>query len=217
MRARITRALVITGATLLASSAVLAAAPASQAASDRYALGDSVMLGAKSQLKARGFGAVDAAVSRQAYSGPAALRDRGEKLPENVVVHLGTNGTFPLDVCRKMVKAVGPDRRLFLVTVHVDRSWTKGNNKVIRQCDAEFADDRVYVIDWDWAASRHPSWLYSDGMHLRPEGAKAYARIIDSAIDAAVQAEAAAPTGQAQSAAGSTLDGMHGSGVLQAR
>lgn len=211
-----TRVLAVTGAAALAVSAVLTAAPAAQAASERFALGDSVMLGAKSQLKARGFGAVDATVSRQAYSGPAALRERGDRLPENVVVHLGTNGTFPMDVCRQMVKAVGPERRLFLVTVHVDRSWTKGNNKVIRQCDAAFADDRVYVIDWDWAATRHPGWLYSDGMHLKPEGAKAYARIIDTAIDRAIESEAAAlVTDTAAAPAGnSSLDGMHGSGVI---
>ena len=110
----------------------------------------------------------------------------GSRLPENVVVHLGTNGTFPLDVCRSMVKAAGTERRVFFVTIHVPRSWKKSNNRIIRQCDAAFADDRVHVIDWDWAASRHPKWLYSDGTHLRPEGAKAFARLLDSSVDAAV-------------------------------
>lgn len=151
----------------------------------RFALGDSVMLGAKSRLKALGFAVVDAKESRQAYTGPAELRRRGGSLPKNVVVHLGTNGTFPLSTCEAMVKAVGRERRLFLVTIHVRRSWTKGNNKVIRQCAASYRAGRVTVIDWDWAASRHPAWLYSDQTHLTSAGAKGYARMIDTAIDRA--------------------------------
>lgn len=154
---------------------------------DRYALGDSVMLGAKYTLKDLGFGVVDATESRQAYAGPGLLRKRGASLPANVVIHLGTNGTLRLSDCRAMVKAAGPSRRVFLVTIHVPRSWQKSNNKVIRQCDAAFAADRVHVVDWDWAASRHPKWLYDDRTHLRPEGAKAFARIIDSAIDSATR------------------------------
>jgi hypothetical protein len=150
---------------------------------DRYALGDSVMLGAKGNLKSLGFAVVDAVESRQSYDGPGLLRKRGSSLPDNVVIHLGTNGTFPLDVCTSMVKAVGPGKRVFLVTIHVPRSWKKANNQVIRQCDAAFADDRVHVVEWDASATQHPQWLYSDGTHLRPDGAKGFARLIDAAID----------------------------------
>lgn len=180
------------GRWLAAALVVLAtgagAGPAHAAgASERYALGDSVMLGARSDLKELGFGTVDATESRQAYAGPALLRKRGARLPKNVVVHLGTNGTLPLDVCKSMVKAVGPDRRLFFVTIHVPRSWKASNNKVIRACDGSFAADRVHVIDWDRAASSHPRWLYSDGTHLRPAGAAAFAELIDSSVDAAVR------------------------------
>ncbi len=146
-----------------------------------FSLGDSVMLGARTALKARGF-TVDAVQSRQAYSGPAELRRLGGSLPENVVVHLGTNGTFPLSTCKSMVRAVGPRRNIYLVTVHVPRSWTKGNNKVIRECAASYPEGRVSVVDWNWAASRHPGWLYSDHTHLTASGAKAYARVIADAI-----------------------------------
>ncbi len=163
----------------------ISVSPAAQAQTKvpkgRFALGDSVMLGAKHALKAHGFAIVDAVQSRQAYSGPAELRRRGGSLPDNVVIHLGTNGTFPLSTCNGMVKAVGPDRHVFLVTIHVPRSWTKGNNKVIRQCAAAHPG-QVTVVDWDWAASRHPKWLYSDKTHLTPAGARGYARVIDAAI-----------------------------------
>ena len=164
-----------------------AAVPADAAAStrDRLAVGDSVMLGARPALKDRGF-AVDAAVSRQSYSGPALLRAKGSRLPRNVVVHLGTNGSFPLDTCRKLVRAAGPDRRVFLVTVSVPRSWEAGNNRVIRSCSGSFAPGRVTVVDWKAQAQRNPGWFYSDRVHLKPAGAQAFARLIDAAVDAAV-------------------------------
>ena len=152
---------------------------------DRYAIGDSVMLGAKGALKGTGFG-VDAVESRQAYSGPALVRKRGASLPANVVVHLGTNGTYPLSTCKALVRAAGPQRRVFLVTVHVPRSWAKANNAVLRQCDEAFAPDRVHVIDWNAVASSHPKWLYGDGIHLRPSGGAAFAALLDDSVSSAV-------------------------------
>lgn len=172
---------------LLAAVVVLTAlvAPPALASDDRYAVGDSVMLGARTNLKEAGFG-VDATESRQAYTGPALLRKKGNRLPTNVVVHLGTNGTYPLSTCKALVKAAGPDRRVFLVTVHVPRSWHKSNNRTIRACADAFAPGRVQVVDWDALASKHPSWLYSDRIHLKPAGAAGFARLIDSAVDDAV-------------------------------
>ena len=155
----------------------------SSATRDRYAIGDSVMLGARSILKRRGF-TVNAAVSRQSYSAPAMVRRKGAKLPENLIVHLGTNGTFPLSTCRKIVKNAGPERKVFLVTVFVPRSWEKSNNKTIRTCAESFPQGRVTVVDWNGVARSHPEWLYSDRTHLKPSGAKAFARLIDHAVDA---------------------------------
>jgi hypothetical protein len=174
--------------------AAVVAAPAH--ARDRYAVGDSVMLGARQALRAAGF-RVDASESRQATAGRAVLRSRGDRLPENVVVHLGTNGTFPLASCIAMVRQAGRDRRMFLVTVRVPRSWERANNAVIRRCDTRFAADRVHVVDWAGAAARHPRWLYADGVHLRPRGSVAFTRLIDEAVDAAVAAARGVPHGAA--------------------
>ncbi len=175
----------VLAATLTVTAVGPAAAAAAAPSRDRYALGDSVMLGARTVLKENGF-AVNAAVSRQAYSAPALLRKKASTLPQNVVVHLGTNGTFPLSTCKSLVRAVGPDRRVFLVTVHVRRSWAKSNNAMMRTCAAAFREGRVQVIDWNGAASQHPSWLYSDGIHLRPVGQRGYARLLGSSVDDAI-------------------------------
>ena len=149
---------------------------------DAVAIGDSVMLGAKSHLKAAGVTKVDAVVSRQAYQGPRLIRDRGASFPEHVVVHLGTNGTYTLKMCRRLVRAAGPARTVYLVTVKVPRAWEDVNNRMLRRCHAKFRSDQVVLVDWNSVASKNPEYLYADGYHLRPEGAKAFAQMVREAI-----------------------------------
>ena len=147
------------------------------------AIGDSVMLGARWVMKKNGIAIVDARKSRQAAAGPALLRKRGSKLPVNVVVHLGSNGTFTTQACEAMITAAGPTRRVFLLTLAVPRSWEARNNALIRDCVAAHPG-RVFIIDWHAMAAKHPKWLYSDRIHLRPAGAKGYASMIEQAVAA---------------------------------
>lgn len=177
-RATVVATLMLAVLALLQSVLPAAASAATSAAAGPYAVGDSVMLGARTQLLARGFSGVNAVKSRQAYVAPALLRKRAERLPHAVVVHLGTNGSIPMPVCRRMVDAVGPGHVVFLLTVHVPRRWQKADNDVIRRCAAAYPARRVRVIDWDAAASAHPGWLYADRTHLTPAGAAGYARLL---------------------------------------
>jgi hypothetical protein len=170
--------------TVLLIALVGGAAPGAVAEPRAQAFGDSVMLGAVGSLKKRDIG-VDAAVSRQATAGPALLRKAKGKLPRNVFLHFGTNGTYPLETCTAMVDALGSERRVFLVTVKVPRSWEKVNNRMLRRCAAAYPPGRVHIVDWNWAASRRPQWLYADGYHLRPTGAKNFARILAEAVERA--------------------------------
>lgn len=174
-------ALVLTAGIL---GAPRAAATDGDADLDAIAVGDSVMLGAKSQLRERGVDVVDAAVSRQAATGPGLLRKRGEKLPEHVVVHLGTNGTYTLDMCKELIRTAGKQRRVYLVTIKVPRKWESVNNEMLRACDRAFRSDRVVLLDWYAVATENPSYVYADGVHLRPEGARAFARMIERAVTA---------------------------------
>lgn len=172
-------------AVLLAAGVQLPAGSAQAASPGRFALGDSVMLGAKARLVHRGF-TVNAKTSRQVQTGLDLLRAkvRDRSLRTNVVVHLGTNGTFTKQQCRAMHTAVGSKRRLFLVTVKVPRSWAKPNNRVIKRCAARFSN--TYLIDWRRFVKRHPRVVESDGYHLTSSGAKKYARLIDRRVDAVV-------------------------------
>jgi len=144
----------------------------------RFALGDSVMRGAQSNLRNRGF-RVNASGSRQVSEGLAALRAQRKRgqLPKNVVVHLGTNGTFTASQCAAMHRTVGGKRRLFVLTIKVPRSWTAPNNRVLTRCARKFGN--THLIDWRKFAVNHRWATYDDGYHLTPRGAVAYANLID--------------------------------------
>lgn len=149
---------------------------------DAITIGDSVQLGARSVLQSKGVAIVDAKKNRQASTGPDLLRKRGDRLPTNVVVHLGTNGGYSLQDCKDMVRIAGPDRKVYLLTIAVPRKWESVNNATIRQCARAFPVGRVQVIDWKAATKAHPAWLYSDGVHLQPVGARGYTRLILQAL-----------------------------------
>ena len=174
----------LVAAALIASITVAPTVSAAEPAPslDAITIGDSVQLGAKWVLLKRGVDIVDAKVNRQASTGPGLLRKRGKTLPTNVVIHLGTNGSYSLEDCKNMVKIAGPDRRVFLLTISVPRRWEQVNNDTIRRCARAFPAGRVTIIDWKAATKAHPSWLYADHTHLPPAGAKGYARLISQAI-----------------------------------
>lgn len=179
----------IGGVLVLAGVLVLGLAQSSPAApmtervrpKDTFAVGDSVMLGAHWWLERYGV-VVDAKVSRPAATGPGLLWQRRHRLPHNIAVHLGTNGTFQRQTCDRVMRIAGPGREVFWVTLAAPRGWIAGNNRVLRACVARYPG-RAHIVDWAWAAARHPAWLYDDRIHLRPAGAKAFTRILRTAID----------------------------------
>ena len=157
--------------------------PVSAADLSAVAIGDSVMLGAKSQLQRIGVTVVDAKVSRQASVGPELVR----KLARNpnikhVVIHLGTNGFYSVDSCRETIRAAGLKRTVFLVNLKVPRKWEKTNNALMRKCASGFSSSRVQVLDWYSISQTKSAYLYSDGIHLTPAGAKKFAGMIRAAI-----------------------------------
>jgi hypothetical protein len=145
-------------------------------------IGDSVAGMNTKALTARGF-RVDASVSRQFSALPGIMRSYGKRLPRNVVIHLGTNGTIPLSACQAAVKAAGSQRTVFLVTVRVPRSWQNSNNATLRACDKSFPGPRVRIIDWHRISDRNPSWFYPDGYHPKESsGAIRYAKLITDTV-----------------------------------
>ena len=143
--------------------------PATAATPSRLAVGDSLMVSVTPWMRAQGF-RVHAKVGRQFSTAPGIVRSFGSKLPRNVVVELGTNGTVSLSACRSVVNAAGKYRRVFLVTPRVPRSWEAGNIRTLRACDASFSARRVRIIDWHTYSAEHSEWFAADRVHLSSSG-----------------------------------------------
>jgi hypothetical protein len=144
------------------------------------AIGDSVMLGAARQLQAAGF-EVDVRGCRQMSEGLgllAARRSAGS-LPSVVVVALGTNWTVTTSQIRTALRIIGPNRVLGLVTPPEVGGVASSDQAVMRAAGRRWRL-RVKVLDWV-AHSAGRAWTW-DGMHLRPEGAAAYARLLSRAF-----------------------------------
>jgi hypothetical protein len=144
------------------------------------AIGDSVMIAAARTLARRGF-EVDAREGRFMRSALRILktRRRRDTRPSVVVVALGTNFPPTYREIRRSLRLLGPRRTLALVTPL--RSWRPLPAPAIWRA-ARNHPRRVRVLDWAGLSVRHPEWLWGDGTHLRPGGARAYARLLHCAI-----------------------------------
>jgi hypothetical protein len=140
------------------------------------ALGDSVMLGAARNLGRAGFD-VDARCARNPVDGVELLRERKRKgrLPEIVVMALGTNRPVTARDIVQALGVLGPRRTLMLVTP--TRSGRPFQTGPMRRA-ARRRPDRVRLIDWSSRATRNRHWLAGDGTHLTPSGAVAYTRVL---------------------------------------
>lgn len=141
-----------------------------------FALGDSVMLGAAPQLRARGI-EVDAVESRQWGTGTTivARMAAAGTLPPVVVVHLGTNGPFSGAQFDATMRAAGPRKVVFL-NAHEPRSWEQEVNLTLLAGVERWPNARL--VDWAGASAPHPEWFWQDEIHLRPQGAQAYAALV---------------------------------------
>jgi hypothetical protein len=144
------------------------------------AIGDSVMLGAAPQLRRRGF-EIDVHGCRQMSEGLGVLsaRRRAGSLPDVVVVALGTNWTVTTAQIRSARRILGPNRVLGLVTPPEVGGVASSDQRVMRAAGRRWRL-RVKVLDWVAYSGGH-AWTW-DGMHLRPEGAVAYARLLSRAF-----------------------------------
>jgi hypothetical protein len=162
---------------------VAASVPKAAGPRGRLVVGDSLMVSVTPWMSSQGF-RVHAKVGRQFSTAPGIVRSFGSKLPRNLVVELGTNGTVSLGACRSVVNTAGKYRRVFLVTARVPRSWEAGNIRTMESCDASYASKRVRIIDWYSHSAGHPEWFAGDRVHLSSSGRHAFQKLIDSAVDA---------------------------------
>ena len=62
------------------------------------------------------------------------------------------------------------------MNTNMPRSWRDPNNKVIEDVVPDYPN--AVLADWHAASIDHPEYFASDGIHLTPSGARAYASLI---------------------------------------
>ena len=146
------------------------------------ALGDSVMLGARRALQAAIPGArIDASVARfpGGFIGPLKRYVRGDRLAPIVVLHPGTNGVLPESMMREMLDLLADSPRVVVVNSNMPRKWRTPNNRVIAKVVADYPN--AVLADWFAVSKGRREYFVSDGIHLSPSGARAYADLIRQA------------------------------------
>lgn len=147
-----------------------------------FVVGDSVLLGATTCVSARGW-SHDAKGSRQAPAVRDVLAAMGRKVPHLVAVHAGTNGGITDRQIDAIMKVLGARRIVVWVTIQLPDngrfSHELRTNTAIRHAARRFPNTRLA----DWNARSAPNlatWTWSDHIHLKPAGCRAYATLIDS-------------------------------------
>ena len=155
------------------------------------AIGDSVMLGAANQLIGAIDGifatpvtTVDAAENRQFSAGVDVIQDYKNRgaLGQDVVVQLGTNGQIDPGEFDRMMAILSDRARVVIVNAHVDRPWEQQVNDTLAAGVKRYKN--AVLLDWRGYAGQHPEFFYDDGIHLRPDGAVAYAQFVAGSVGA---------------------------------
>jgi lysophospholipase L1-like esterase len=130
--------------------------------------------------------ALDAQVSRQVSTGVTVVQQLAAsgQLRPVVVFALGTNGTFSLGEMRQLIAAIGPHRKLVLVSTYEARPWESGNNQLITAAARRHRN--VILANWYTTIEHRTNLLWSDEVHPQPPGARLYARMVAAAVGAAL-------------------------------
>jgi peptidoglycan/LPS O-acetylase OafA/YrhL len=146
------------------------------------AFGDSVLLGAEPALQRLDPKVdVDAVEGRQAnlVLNDIVTRHQRNQLGPVVVIHTGNNGIINPSQLTSVLSMLAGCRRVVVLTDRVPRDWQAPNNATLTSVTGQFPN--VRLIDWNSLSATHPDWFYTDGLHLRPPGAAAYAQLIMAA------------------------------------
>jgi hypothetical protein len=125
---------------------------------------------------------VNAAVGRSFGVGVEILTQRQNEglLPDAVVIGLGDNGWVTTDQIDQAMHVLRDASVIALVNLKEPRSWEAHDNAMV--ADAARRYPNVVVVDWHDASANHPEYFWDDGIHLRPDGAAAYAHLIAAAL-----------------------------------
>ena len=149
------------------------------------AIGDSVLEGVADELQ-RMLGKsliVDADQGRLPWNAPAIVRQlrAARKIQPVVILHLGNNGFFSADSFREIMNELRDSKRIVVVNLKVPRNWESLNNAMLASVVKSYPN--AILVDWRSASGNEPRLFWKDGIHVRPEGARVYARLVRQALN----------------------------------
>ena len=166
-----------------------AKAPTSQqiqrAANSTIVFGDSVVLSALTSLQSTlGDIAIDAEIARQpaVIAQRIELRRKEQRLGNDVVIHMGTNGVVTRKDLEPILQALSDRRRVVVVNVKVPRKWMKASNSMIAELAPLYPN--VRIADWATTSNGHRNYFGPDGVHLTKTGGQVFANLIKETLDA---------------------------------
>lgn len=146
-------------------------------------IGDSVILDAKPYLEQSIGGVyVDGHIGRQMWQAGDVLQGlkRNKQLGSQVVLELGTNGSFNSRSLKAVLDGLKDESHVYLVTVRVPRPWERTVNKALEEAASNYSN--VLLIDWYEASEGHDEYFEKDGVHLTATGSEAFAALVKSSI-----------------------------------
>jgi hypothetical protein len=166
------------------------------AGADITAIGDSIMVDAMPNLRSAFPGMeINAVAGRQVDAGLAVMQDLAihGQLDPNVVIELGTNGTFTWSQLSEFL-SLARGRHIVMLTNHCPYcSWVPTNNELMAtSCTPATA---CSVADWETLANLHPEWFAIDGVHMPigGVGGEAFTKLIANTLGRPVSGSSSPP------------------------
>jgi lysophospholipase L1-like esterase len=127
---------------------------------------------------------MDAAESRQFSAGVDVIESRknANLLGQDVIVQLGTNGTIDPGEFDRMMTLLSDRKKVVIINAKVPRPWEGQVNETLAAGVKRYKN--AVLLDWHGYASQHPEFFYDDEIHLRPDGAAAYAQFVAGSVGA---------------------------------
>lgn len=145
-------------------------------------IGDSVLEMTRTDLEKKYPNAIiDTEVGRQFKELPKLLEKyiSEKKVGNRVVIALGTNGAISKKDMTKVLELL-KGKKIYTINVVVPHSWEKLVNDELEKTSKE--NNNVKLIDWYGLSKGKKEYFYNDGAHPKPEAAKKYVNMINSAL-----------------------------------
>jgi hypothetical protein len=144
-----------------------------------FVVGDSVTVPAGEYLGEMGF-AVDAVACRTFAQGLEIMAAR--RLPDIVVVALGSNAAVSGAELDQALELVGPFARLMLVLPKEIGGGADPDGRLMRAFE-QAHPDQVTTLDWPAYSAGRDDWFAPDGLHITTDGAQGFAQMIGEAVE----------------------------------